>query len=462
MASGVTVVILAAGLGTRMKSRHAKVLHCAGGRPLIQNAVHAALGIAEPERIFVVVGYQADRVKESVAPLGVRFIHQEEQRGTGHAVLSGRADLENLGGLLTIFYGDCPLILPSTLQHLIDHQTKSGGGGTMISTRLMDPTGYGRVVRNEEGDVDAIVEQKAANREQLRLHEINAGIYCFDAPLFWGHIDQMTTNNPAGEYYLTDMVGILIKAGHPIHALKIKDSTELLGINNRIELAAVDRVLRERKAKELMLDGVTIVKPETVTIDAQVKIGIDTVIGPFAQILGNTVIGENCLIGACSVVADSVLEDGVQVAPFTMIGTSHLERDVHAGPYARLRMGNHLAEGVHVGNFVELKNATVGAGSKAMHLTYIGDASVGAGVNVGAGTITCNYDGTRKHRTTIGNRVFVGSNSTLVAPVEAGEGAYIAAGSVITENVPADALAIGRSRQVNKEGYAHRLRKKKQ
>ena len=462
MLSDVTVVILAAGLGTRMKSRYAKVLHRAGGRTLIEHTVQTALSVAAPERVFVVVGHQENLVRETVAHLGVRFIHQDRQMGTGHAVLCGRQELEGLGGLLVVFYGDCPLILPSTIEKLIEHQRAKSGGGTLISTRLPDPTGYGRVVRNGDGNVEAIVEQRAANREQLLLREINAGIYCFDAGLFWQHAGMLTTNNPAGEYYLTDMVEILIREGYPVHAMKVKDSAELLGINNRIELAAVDRTFRERKAKEVMLDGVTIERPETVTIDAQVKIGMDTVIEPFARILGDTVIGENCRIGAHAIVADSTLADEVEIAPFTMVGTSRLERGVVAGPYARLRMGNHLAEGVHVGNFVELKKARVGAKSKAMHLAYLGDATIGERVNIGAGTITCNFDGLKKHETHIGDRSFVGSNSTLVAPVEVGEGAYIAAGSVITDKVPPEALALGRARQVNKEYYARRLGKRKE
>jgi bifunctional UDP-N-acetylglucosamine pyrophosphorylase/glucosamine-1-phosphate N-acetyltransferase len=451
----VTIVILAAGLGTRMKSRHAKVLHPAGGRTLIGHSVKTALTLARPERVFVVVGHQAERVRENVAATGVRFIHQTEQKGTGHAILCGRDALEQYGGRLLVFYGDCPLILPTTLDAFLE------SGATLITTLLDDPTGYGRVVRDRGGAVQAIVEQKAATPEQLAIREINAGIYCFQAETFWRLAGRMTTDNPAGEYYLTDMIAILNGDGFPVNARVVDDSAELLGINNRVELAAADHVLRARKVRQLMLDGVTIEKPETVTVDDPVRVGMDSTIGPFAQLRGNTVVGENCRIGACSIIEDSELGADVEIGAFTTVGTSTLERGATAGPFARLRMGNRLGEGVHIGNFVELKKATLGAGTKAGHLAYLGDAVVGEGTNIGAGTITCNYDGVAKHRTTIGSHAFVGSNATLVAPVEIADGAYIAAGSAITQNVPGEALAVGRSRQVNKEGYARKLKGKK-
>ncbi len=453
----VAIVILAAGLGTRMKSRHAKVLHSAGGRTLIQHSVRTALSIAPPERVFVVVGHQAERVRASVAATGVRFIHQVEQKGTGHAILCGREELASFRGMLAVFYGDCPLILPSTLQEMIALQRSSESGATMITTRLSEPSGYGRVIRDTQGNVQGIVEQKAASPDQLKINEINAGIYCFQSELFWRYAGQLTTNNPAGEYYLTDMISILIDAGHFVHAMPVADSAELLGINNRVELATADSVLRGRKVKQLMLEGVTIEKPETVTIDDQVQVGMDTVIAQFAQLRGETVVGENCRIGSSSIIENSVLADGVEIGAFTIVGTSRLERGVSAGPFARLRMNNKLGENVHIGNFVELKNAGLGEGVKAGHLAYLGDVTIGEQTNIGAGSITCNFDGVTKHRTHIGNRAFIGSNSTLVAPVEIGEGSYIAAGSVITEPVPGEALALGRSRQTNKEGYARKI-----
>jgi bifunctional UDP-N-acetylglucosamine pyrophosphorylase/glucosamine-1-phosphate N-acetyltransferase len=304
------------------------------------------------------------------------------------------------------------------------------------------------------------VEQKAASPAQLAIREANMGIYCFRADLFWQHAGQLHTNNPAGEYYLTDMAAILTAAGHAVEALPIEDAREALGINTRIELAEVDALLRGRKLRELMLAGVTIEKPETVSIDADVSIGIDTVVAPFAQILGQTTVGENCRIGACSILRNCELGDAVEIAPFTLIEDSRLDRGAQVGPFARLRMHNHVEEGARIGNFVELKKTRLGAGAKANHLAYLGDSLIGARSNIGAGTITCNYDGARKSVTTIGEGAFVGSNSTLVAPIEIGEGSYIAAGSVITKPVPADSLALGRAHQVVKDGWAKKRRER--
>ncbi|MGA2136306.1 MAG: bifunctional UDP-N-acetylglucosamine diphosphorylase/glucosamine-1-phosphate N-acetyltransferase GlmU [Bryobacteraceae bacterium] len=458
METPITVVILAAGLGTRMKSRQAKVLHRAGGLCLVEHVLRTALALAPPQRIFLVVGYQADRVRAAVQTPGIGFIEQTEQKGTGHAVMAGANVLSGLDGLLVILYGDCPLVRVETLRGLVADQQASAATGAILTAIMDDPTGYGRVLRDAEGGVTGVVEQKAGTPEQLAIQEANMGLYCYQAAPFWRHIQELRPDNPAHEYYLTDMVEILHRAGQRITAHRIDDPREVLGINDRVELAAVDRLLRERKARQLMLAGVTIEKPETVTVDPDVSIGMDTVIEPFAQILGNTTIGDNCRIGACSIIRDSELADEVQVGPFTMIGTSRLERGAEAGPFARLRMENHVAAGAHIGNFVELKKTHLGAGAKAMHLAYLGDSQIGAAVNIGAGTITCNYDGRSKHPTRIGTGAFIGSNSTLVAPVEVGAGAYLAAGSVITENVPADALGVGRSRQVNKPDWARKRR----
>jgi bifunctional UDP-N-acetylglucosamine pyrophosphorylase/glucosamine-1-phosphate N-acetyltransferase len=460
MDTRVTVVILAAGLGTRMKSRRAKVLHEAGGRTLVEHAVDTALSLATPERVFVVVGHQADQVRSAVESRGVQFIQQTEQKGTGHALIAGRESLEHLGGLLVVYYGDCPLIPVPLLASLVAHQERSSAAATLVTAELEDPTGYGRVIRDATGTVRAIVEQKAAIPEQLAVREANVGIYCFQAGPFWTHIDELQPNNPAREYYLTDMIEILIRAGHTIDAFRVGNPMELLGINNRVELAAADRTFRERKVRDLMLAGVTVEKPETVSVDHSVAIGIDTVIEPFAQILGNTKIGEACRVGACSIVRDSELGDCVQVGPFTIISTSRVGAGAQIGPYSRLRVDNDVAPGAHIGNFVELKKTRIGEGAKAMHLAYLGDSIIGENVNVGAGTITCNYDGRAKHQTKIGKDVFVGSNSTLVAPVEIGEGAYLAAGSVITDPVPPDSLALGRARQVVKENWARKRREK--
>src|SRR5215472_2029483 len=361
METPVTVVILAAGLGTRMKSRQAKVLHRAGGRTLVEHVVRTAAEITPPDRIHVVVGHQADEVRSSLAPYGVGFVHQAEQKGTGHALIVGREALSGLDGLLVILYGDGPLLTTATLRRLIETEKNSNAAGTILTAIMPDPTGYGRVVRDAHGEVRRVVEQKAGTPEELAIREANMGLYCYQAQPFWAHIGEIQPNNPAREYYLTDMVEILSMSGCKMQTMVLDDPQEVLGINDRVELAMVDRLLRERKARQLMLDGVTIEKPETVAIDSDVEIGMDTVIEPFVQIRGKTKIGEACRIGACSVITDSELADEVEVAPYTIIGTSRLERGAHAGPYARLRADNHVEPGAHIGNFVELKKTRLGA-----------------------------------------------------------------------------------------------------
>ncbi len=454
----VTIVILAAGLGTRMKSRKAKVLHRAGGKTLLRHVVDTALELAPAERIFAVVGHQADEVRNSAGVPGLGFIEQKEQLGTGHAVMAGRDVLAKLDGYLMVLYGDSPLLRATTLRRLIDSATTGDGAGVLMTAMMDDATGYGRVLRDAHGRVSRIVEQKAATPEELSIREANMGIYCYRADLFWKHVGEIRPDNPAREYYLTDMAEILTRAGHAVEAMQIEDAREALGINSRVELAAVDRIFREQKVRELMLGGVTIEKPETVTIDSSVCIGMDTIVEPFAQILGHTRIGENCRIGACSIVQDSSIADDVEIGPFTIVGTSVVERGVHAGPFARLRMENHVEADAHIGNFVELKKTRMGAGAKASHLAYLGDSVIGEQVNIGAGTITCNYDGFKKHPTHIGAGAFIGSNSTLVAPIQIGEGAYVGAGSVITQEVPGGSLGLGRAQQVVKPEWANKRR----
>ena len=454
----VTVVILAAGLGTRMKSRRAKVLHRAGGKALVEHVVDTALELAPAERVFVVVGHQGEEVRKAVTTPGIGFLSQKEQKGTGHAASVGRPVLAGLDGYLLVLYGDSPLLRAETLRRLIETEAAGDAACVLLTAMMDDPTGYGRVIRGADGAVAAIVEQKAGTPEQLAVREANMGIYCFRADLFWKHAGEMGTNNPAGEYYLTDMAEILTRAGHRVDAMRIGDAREALGINDRIELAYADKLLRQAKTRAVMLSGVTIENPETVTIDASVRIGMDTVVGPFAQILGKTTVGENCRIGACAILQDAEIGDGVEIGAFTIVNRSVVERGASVGPFARLRMENHVGAGAHVGNFVELKKTHMGAGAKAGHLAYLGDASIGAEANIGAGTITCNYDGSDKHRTSIGKGAFIGSNATLVAPVQIGDGAYTAAGSVITDEVPADALAVGRSRQVVKPEWAKKRR----
>ena len=460
MNQDISVVILAAGLGTRMRSKKAKVLHRAGGRTLIEHVVNMASRITPPDRIAVVVGHQGDQVRATLAAkwgdAGIHYVEQAEQKGTGDALKMCRHAVAGRSRFVLVVYGDCPLLSSETIQRLIDRQLNGNSAATLIATRLDAPRGYGRVIVNAQGHVEGIVEQKAATPEQLEIKLINSGIYCFRDDLLWKHIDEIVPDNPAHEYYLTDMAGILTRAGYTIAPMEVENSLELLGINNRVELAELDQLFRARKTRELMLEGVTIEKPETVTIDSEVRIGMDTIVGPFAQILGDTVIGEDCRIGAGAIVENSQLADRVEILPLTIIAASRLDTGVRVGPFARLRMQNHVEAGAHIGNFVELKKTRLGAGAKASHLAYLGDAEIGAKANIGAGTITCNYDGERKHKTEIGAGAFVGSNSTLVAPVVVGAGSYIGAGSVITKPVPAEGLALGRSHQIVKQGWVTR------
>jgi len=458
--ANTSVAILAAGLGTRMRSKRAKVLHRAGGLALAEHVVAAARAIAPPDRIVVVTGHQAEDVEALLRPSGVSFVRQDPPKGTGHAVECCRELLENVPGLLMILYGDTPLLSAATLQQLREAQERSDAAATLITTTLDDPSGYGRVIVDEHGNVEAIVEHKDCMPEQREIRIINSGIYCFKAELLWRHLGDVQPNPISGEFYLTDMAVIFRRNGHSVRALHIEDSSALLGINTRVELAEADRLLRHRKAQELMLAGVTIEHPETVAIDASVSIGTDTVIEPGVRLLGHTHIGEDCRIGAGAIVESSVIEDGAAVGPYTVISNSRIEKGAQAGPFSRLRPGAHMGPGSHVGNFVELKNTYLGAGSKSQHLTYLGDAKIGAGTNIGAGTITCNYDGERKYETKIGDRAFVGSHSTIVAPVEIGDDTYIGAGSVITEGVPPGALALGRGQQVNKPGWVEKRRQK--
>jgi bifunctional UDP-N-acetylglucosamine pyrophosphorylase/glucosamine-1-phosphate N-acetyltransferase len=455
MSSPLSVVILAAGFGTRMKSRTTKVLHRAGGLSLIEHVVRTALTIAPADRIVAVVGHQSEGVNAVLEPYGIRTALQEVPQGTGHALRCARG-VAPANGDLVVLYGDVPLLLEATLARLIMQHSSGKAAATVLTAEIDNPAAYGRIIRGADGGVESIVELKAATEAQRAIREINSGIYCFDAELLWRHIDAITTDNPAGEFYLTDMVGILRAHGHRVDGQIMTDSSELLGINTKVELAEVDRLFRARKTTQLMLDGVTIERPETVAIDLDVAIGADTIIEPNTRILGRTTIGENVRIGTGSVISNSTLADGVILQPYCVIENSGIGEYAEIGPFARLRLKNSVGAHVHIGNFVELKNTVMNDGAKANHLTYLGDATIGAKCNIGAGTITCNYDGKKKYPTTIGAGVFVGSNSTLIAPVTLKAGSYIAAGSVITDEVPGGALAIARSRQTNKEGWVEK------
>jgi len=450
--SDLVVVILAAGTGKRLKSLLAKVLHRAGGRTLIEHVVRASQPL-RPRSMVVVVGHQAAEVSAAVKPLGARTVLQEPQRGTGHAVLVARKAIGHPKFVLVV-PGDSPLVRPETLSALVRAHRQSGAAATILSAEIPDPAGYGRIVRKEDGSVAAIVEDAAANEEQRAIREINSSTYCFTLDQLWPCLVQLKPENKKKELYLTDAIALLRQRGQIVQAVLATDADEVLGCNTRADLAAADAIFRRRKRESLMADGVTIELPETVLIDPDVSAGPDTVIEPCVQLLGKTRIGAGCKVGTGSVLADTVLEDGVIVKPHSVVSAGYLARGASIGPFSHLRPGVRMDEGARVGNFVEVKKSWLEAGVKAMHLSYLGDARVGRGTNIGAGTITCNYDGVNKYPTTIGRRVFIGSDTALVAPVRVGDGAYVAAGSVITENVPPNALGIARGKQVNKLGWA--------
>ncbi|HMG86801.1 MAG TPA: bifunctional UDP-N-acetylglucosamine diphosphorylase/glucosamine-1-phosphate N-acetyltransferase GlmU [Terracidiphilus sp.] len=451
----LAVVIMAAGKGTRLRSRRPKVLHEVGGKPLLSHVIATAGKLAEAEDIFAIIGHQAERVREAVSGTDVRFIEQKEQRGTGHAIQCAR---EAIGGYehILVLSGDVPLIQADTLQHLMTLHLAEGASMTILTAVQEDPAGYGRIIRHspDRAEVDAIVEQKALKPEQESVREINSGIYAFKVGPLLRHLDKLTNNNAHGEFYLTDMVALLHSAGEKVAALKAVNATEVLGVNTIAELAALDASIRAATANRLMAAGVTIFRPETCVIDAEVQVEPDTIIEPFVQLLGSTRIGTDCRIRSYSVIENCTLGNDVLVRQGCVLSESTVADGARIGPFAHLRPGSEIGQDAHVGNFVETKKAKLGKGAKANHLTYLGDAEVGAGTNIGAGVITCNYDGVHKHVTRIGQGSFIGSDSTLVAPIEIGDGAYIGAGSCITRNVPSGALAVGRSRQVTKEGWA--------
>ncbi len=458
------IAILAAGKGTRLKSRRPKVLHEIAGKPLLAHVVAAASKVVAPQNIFAIIGHEADRVREALASSGINFILQREQRGTGHALMEARAALQSFDTVL-VLSGDVPLIQAATIERVRDFHNMHHAAMTMLTAEPPDPTGYGRVFRKkikgrESDEVERIVEQKSLRGAEGEQREINSGIYAFATKPLYAHIGKLKTDNAHHEYYLTDMVALLGKACEKVLALPAADSSEVLGVNTRIELAELDAKLRDKKARELMLAGTTIFRPETCDIDADVEVGPDTVIEPFVQLIGNTKIGADCRIRSYSVISNCQLGDGVLILPGCMLEDSVVRNRAQLGPYSHLRPGSDIGEGAHIGNFVETKKTRVGKGSKANHLTYLGDSEIGEGVNIGAGTITCNYDGVGKYPTTIEDGAFIGSDATLVAPVRIGNGAYIGAGSCITEDVPADALALGRGRQVTKEGWAAERRDK--
>ncbi|MGH7387932.1 MAG: bifunctional UDP-N-acetylglucosamine diphosphorylase/glucosamine-1-phosphate N-acetyltransferase GlmU [Candidatus Rokuibacteriota bacterium] len=448
---GLTVVILAAGEGKRMRSRQAKVLHALCGRPLLGYALRIARALAD--RIVVVAPPDAEAVATLAGPDGATVV-QRERLGTGHAVMQAREACEGAHTVL-ILPGDMPLLTAETIERLVTHHAASGAAVTVLTASVDTPQGYGRVLR-QRGRVTRIVEERDATDDQKKVTEINTSVYCFDARRLWPALAEVRADNDQGEYYLTDVLGILARAGARVEAVPVPDAADAMGVNDRKQLAAAAAIQRQRILDRLMEAGVTILDPATTYIDDTVSIGPDTVVHPQAVIEAATTIGSECVIGAGSHVTGSRFADRVTLKPYSIIEDAVVEEDATLGPFCHLRPGCHIGAAAEIGNFAELKKSRVGRRTKIHHVSYTGDATLGERVNVGAGTITCNYDGERKHRTIVGDDAFVGTNSSLVAPVTIGEGAYVAAGSVITKDVPPGALAVERSPQVVKDGWATR------
>lgn len=444
-------IILAAGRSTRMRSKMPKMLHPLCGLPMTAHVIRACLS-AGVERIVVVVGHEAEAVKMGLGG-NVEYALQAQQRGTGDAVKAAHNLLGDWPGAILVLAGDVPLLRGETLASLRAHHTQSGAGVTLLTAFMDDPAGYGRVVRDAAGQVTGIVEHKDANDAQRRIKEWNPSLYAFRGKSLWAALQQVQPANAQGEYYLTDTVGVLARQGERIEALAVDDARDALGVNTRVELAVCDAILRARLLTAHMLAGVSIIDPATTYIDVDVTIGQDTIIEPNTFLKRGTSVGEDCVIGPNSRIENSRIGQGVRVFASQVVD-SVLEDGAKVGPFANLRAGSHLGRNVKIGDFVEVKNAILHEGAQASHLAYIGDAEIGEGTNIGAGAITCNYDGYRKHRTQIGKRAFIGSNSTLVAPITIGDGAFIAAASIVTQDVPADALAIARPQMLTKAGWA--------
>ncbi|WP_407272207.1 bifunctional UDP-N-acetylglucosamine diphosphorylase/glucosamine-1-phosphate N-acetyltransferase GlmU [Radiobacillus sp. PE A8.2] len=449
-------VVLAAGQGTRMKSKLYKVLHPVMGKPMVNHVVDQ-LKKLQLEQIITIVGFGADKVKEQLKDESL-FMLQEEQLGTGHAVMQAKKHLSGEAGTTIVVCGDTPLLTHQTLESLLNYHEKEGAKATVLTALANDPTGYGRVIRNTNQDVERIVEHKDANQDELAVHEINTGTYCFDNQALFQALEQVTNDNTQGEYYLPDVIEILKKTNQKVSAHISSEFEETIGVNDRIALAQAEKIMKKRINEQHMRNGVTFIDPDCTYIGPDVVIEQDVVIQPGCTISGEThietgaEIGPNSEIDTCVIGADTVVRQSVAK-------NSHIGKRVQIGPFAHIRPQANISDDVKIGNFVEIKKATLGTNSKVSHLSYIGDAEVGSGVNIGCGTITVNYDGTNKHLTKIGDDAFIGCNSNLIAPVTIGEGAYVAAGSTINKNVPNEALSIARARQTNKEDYAKKFKK---
>src|SRR5262245_46777226 len=456
--SALTAVILAAGEGVRMRSRRPKALHELCGRRLIEYPIKAAAALGA--RLVVVIGRDADQVGLAVKAVSdAALVEQKERLGTGHALLQARGACAEDSGAILVLPGDMPLLSEETLGRLVTHHRETGAAATLLTAELEDPTGYGRVVR-ENGRPIAIVEHRDATPAQRAIREIGTSAYCFDARALWPVLSRVKSRNQQGEYYLTDVIGLLHEEGRRVEAVKVDDPREGLGVNDRRQLAEQTAVIRQRTLDRLMVNGVTILDPASTYVDDTVDVGADTVLQPGVTLAGRTRVGAECVVGAGSYVSDSRLGDGVTLLPYCILRESTVEDRATLGPFCHLRPLAHVGPGAKIGNFVELKKARIGRGAKVPHLSYVGDATLGADVNFGAGAITCNYDGAAKHETIVGDGAFIGTNSSLVAPITVGDGAYVGAGSVITRDVPPDALAVTRAPQTMREDWAAARKKK--
>jgi bifunctional UDP-N-acetylglucosamine pyrophosphorylase / glucosamine-1-phosphate N-acetyltransferase len=453
------VILLAAGLGKRMNSALPKVVHPLGGKPLVAHALKTAQSVT-PRTVAVVIGHGAEAVRAACNGVPIAWVTQKEQLGTGHAVACTKDVFRNFAGTIVILNGDVPLLTPQTLHRLLDAHRERHATLTFVTARLPDPSGYGRVVRDGGGRVLRVVEDRDASAAEKKIDEINAGIYAVDADFLFSALATVTNTNRQNEYYLTDIVAAALRAGKTVEAFEAHDTREILGINSREELAAMEKVLQERINRKWMEAGVTLKDPQTTYIDDTARIGRDTTIGPNTQILGDTVIGERCRIDGSAYLSNMRIGNEVHLKFSVVLNDSEVGDGAILGPFAHLRPGTRLGRNVHIGNFVEAKAATLGDGTKANHLTYLGDVTVGRETNIGAGTITCNYDGFKKYRTTIGDRVQVGSDTTLVAPVAIGDDAYIATATTVRRDAPAGALVYNDRSEKVKPGWTEQKRKK--
>ena len=453
--SNTYAIVLAAGQGTRMKSDLYKVLHPVCGKPMVAHVIDNIIKL-EAKRIVTIVGHGAEQVEQTLGDKS-EYAIQEEQLGTAHAVGQAESALGDLEGTTIVVCGDTPLIRSETMQALIAHHNKSGAKATILTAHADDPTGYGRIVRGEDGQVLRNVEHKDATEEEQLLTEINTGTYCFDNKSLFETLKKVTNNNAQGEYYLPDVIGILRAEGARVSAHVTNDFSETLGVNDRVVLSQAERVMRNRLAEVHMRNGVTIISPENTYISADAEIGRDTILQPGTMIEGYTIIGKGCTIGPNSQIVSSVIGNETTIHS-SVTEESNIGSNTAVGPFAHIRPESNLGDRVRIGNFVEVKKSTFGDGSKSAHLSYIGDAIVGSDVNFGCGTIVVNYDGKNKHTTIVEDNAFIGCNSNLISPVKVGKGAYVAAGSTITKDVPEDSLAIARARQENKDGYVSKLK----